>query len=885
MSERTVRDIAQRLSLREPQRDSLEVLHGLVSDLAVCDEGDLGDKLERVAARFGTVESFEREFPSLCFALATGVGKTRLMGAFIAYLYREKKSRHFFVLAPNLTIYEKLKRDFEPNHSKYVFEGLPDFVVTPPWLITGDSYETTNVDSLELQRGAVINIFNIAKINTEVRGGKSARIHKLSEYLGRSYFEYLAGLDDLVLLMDESHRYRASAGAKAINDLRPMLGLELTATPMTAGKRGEVFKNVIYSYPLSAAMRDGFVKEPAVTSRENFKAENYGQDELERLKLEDGMRVHENVRVRLMEHAQTTGAPEVKPFVLVVAQNTDHAESLKSLIDSPDFMKGAYEGKVITVHSNQGGELRDEAVQSLLNVEAADEKTEIVIHVNKLGEGWDVRNLYTIIPLRSSVSEILTEQTIGRGLRLPFGKRTGVPELDTLYVVAHDRYAEIIDAANKPDSIIRKGVVIGREIPDEKEKPVVSRTQAEVVLFGGEVELPGGKVEERPSLFSDPEERKVATLAYRELLKAERTAGGKKLTDPEIAESVVREVRRAYLPDQGVLEGTAESVDIARVSAQVAERMERESIRIPRIVVQPSPENRFEFESFTLKPPDRPYRPVDSSILVKAIRTGEVRKIGGHDGVIEERQFEDYLVRHLIDYDDVSYEENADLLYDLSRQMIDWLKGYLAEDDVANVLQYHGRALAGQIHQQMQEHVIEHEATFEAAITRGMQTLTECRVFVPEGEELRDYREPGIDKQKIRQMVFDTFEKCVFFNQKFDADSERAFAALLEQPDNGVSKWVKPAQGQLRIHLTDGSTYKPDFVVETDTTMYLIETKAAKDMETQQVAERAKAAQTWCEMANEHLEEGDKPWRYALIPHDAIVPTATFRALVDSYVL
>lgn len=56
--------------------------------------------------------------------------------------------------------------------------------------------------------GVHVNIFNISKINSEVRGGKSPRMRRLSEYIGESYFDYLAGLPDLVLLMDESHRYR-----------------------------------------------------------------------------------------------------------------------------------------------------------------------------------------------------------------------------------------------------------------------------------------------------------------------------------------------------------------------------------------------------------------------------------------------------------------------------------------------------------------------------------------------------------------------------------------------------------------------------------------------------------------------------------------------------
>ena len=165
------------------------------------------------AASFRSVTDFEREFPSLCFALATGVGKTRLMGAFISYLHLAHGINNFFVLAPNLTIYNKLIADFTPNTPKYVFKGIAEFATNAPDIITGDNYESRGRDALRLADcRCKINIFNISKINSEVRGGKAPRIKRLSEYIGESYFDYLAGLPDLVLLMDESHRYRASAG-------------------------------------------------------------------------------------------------------------------------------------------------------------------------------------------------------------------------------------------------------------------------------------------------------------------------------------------------------------------------------------------------------------------------------------------------------------------------------------------------------------------------------------------------------------------------------------------------------------------------------------------------------------------------------------------------
>ena len=178
---------------------------------------------------------------------------------------------NFLVLAPNLTIYNKLHTDFTPNTPKYVFNGIAEFAVDSPTIITGDNYEGmagTLFDQLHLCK---INVFNISKINSEVRGGKSPRIKRLSEYIGESYFDYLAGLRDLVLIMDESHRYRASSGVRAINELKPILGLVLTATPFVETNHGPIpFKNLIYDYGLPKAMEYGFVKEPAIVTLHDF---------------------------------------------------------------------------------------------------------------------------------------------------------------------------------------------------------------------------------------------------------------------------------------------------------------------------------------------------------------------------------------------------------------------------------------------------------------------------------------------------------------------------------------------------------------------------------------------------------------------------------------
>lgn len=142
--------IKNRLSLRPPQVESLNILAGITDALTLKKNPDLDSEEEKVltctadyAALHGsarTFSEFERNFPCLCFALATGVGKTRLMGAFIAWLNQAKGIKNFFVLAPNLTIYNKLIEDFSnPRSPKYVFPGIGDFVHRPPGIITGDN--------------------------------------------------------------------------------------------------------------------------------------------------------------------------------------------------------------------------------------------------------------------------------------------------------------------------------------------------------------------------------------------------------------------------------------------------------------------------------------------------------------------------------------------------------------------------------------------------------------------------------------------------------------------------------------------------------------------------------------------------------------------------
>ncbi|MCL6587305.1 MAG: DEAD/DEAH box helicase family protein [Anoxybacillus sp.] len=884
---RIVNAISSRLSLRKPQKESLEILAEVIEHFGLNKQNDpqsLQEKLAAVNANFPSVTDFEREFPSLCFALATGVGKTRLMGAFIAYLHMAKGIRNFFVLAPNLTIYEKLIQDFTPNTPKYVFKGLSSFANKQPNIITGDNYEQQAL-FLEDPLAVNINIFNISKINSEVRSGKSPRIKRLSEYLGQSYYDYLKSLPDLVLLMDESHRYRATAGVKAINELNPILGLELTATPQVeSGSKTIPLKNVIYSYPLYKAMEDGYVKEPAVATRENFNPEKLSQEQLERLKLEDGVRVHEETKLELELYARENNEKLVKPFILVVAQDTKHAEDLMNMMESDDFFGGRYKGKVITVHSNQRGEEKDETIKELLALEDPHSKVEIVIHVNMLKEGWDVTNLYTIIPLRAANSKTLVEQSIGRGLRLPYGERTRVPAVDRLTIIAHDKFQEIIDEANNPNSIIRRGVVIGRDIAQTEKKMVVVESNVEATLIEqlvGENKPVTPEEEKKIELKKSIAETVVKTIANKQTLYS-----SKQLKDPSVQQQIIHEVNELYTSSQlSWFEEEPQEI-VENMVAKAVELIPDLTIEIPRVILQPTGDISWGYYDFDLDCSVIPkLQQVAENILIEHLRTHEREWLQIKKDVREaEEHLENYIVFHLIDYPNISYDDHAELLYKLSGQLIGYLRSYLKEEDVKNVVVYNAKRLAQLIYAQMKAHYYEEQTNYEVIVRVGFDTLKSNVVTVDADEEVRDFRQPITNKSSIRGMCFGGFTKCLYRTQKFESDAERRFAVICES-DPSVLKWLKPTQNHLKIYYNQTKAYIPDFIVETIDKMYICEIKAANKIEDdKEVKAKAKAAITWCQHASDHARENSgKEWVYLLIPHDDVDSNKTIKGVEALY--
>ena len=458
MSKTVVEKITKELSLRKPQELSLQKLNAILADVHIGK-----DTPEEIEAKLVGNIKFDTEFPSFTFALATGVGKTRLMAAMIAQLYYTKGLKDFFILTPSETIYTKTIDNFTPGSKKYVFDGLVGFPFFN--LVTGENYEYADFGN-QLFDAVNIYVFNIQKIFNE-RKDVEFKFHKYQETLGSSFAELLQR-KDLVILMDESHRYRGEKSIRAVNNLKPELGLEFTATPSSP--------NVVYTYSLADAIKDsrkaleqleagesakgGYIKIPYVIAR----SDNYtykGDQEL--VKLEDGIRLHREKKALVEEYSKNNKLPFILPITLITTKSIQHSDDVKALITSKEFFDGYYKDKTLVVTS----ESEIDSINQLLRLEEPFplNKNEIVIHVDKLKEGWDVRNVYTIIPFRAAISKTLIEQTIGRGLRLPFGQLTGVEAIDSLDIISHDNFARVIAVAHE----VAEGLIGVKETRDREE--------------------------------------------------------------------------------------------------------------------------------------------------------------------------------------------------------------------------------------------------------------------------------------------------------------------------------------------------------------------------------------------------------------------------------
>lgn len=212
---------------------------------------------------------------------------------------------------------------------------------------------------------------------------------------------------------------------------------------------------------------------------------------------------------------------------------------------------------------------------------------------------------------------------------------------------------------------------------------------------------------EQVPLFTKPAEQEVAQIAW-EVIKSFESRPDTvptiaHLKKPAVQAAIVKAVEERRQPLQPELEGIAEKPDVAAVVAKTVELVSQQTIDIPRILVVPRGEVKTGFKTFKLKLDALKFPAVSEELWVQHLRTGFTETVATLRGGNTEARPEDYIVSGLVDFNDVSYDDHADLLYGLAEQVVKHFRTYLSEDETAKVLRYHQREIARFVHAQMQE--------------------------------------------------------------------------------------------------------------------------------------------------------------------------------------
>jgi len=809
--------IADGMDLRKPNRLALDTV---VSDLSDADP--------------------DETWVGVC-DVATAVGKTYLAAALISYLAESDVAvRHFLIVVPNRTIYQKTIDNYTPGHPKSVLEGMPVL----PVIVTPDNFNAGWVAaSLEEEHEVKVFIFKIQGLTEPTEKTTRRTRDEDNEILGGSLYQRLQEAPDLVILSDEHHMYapKAKVFSRAIADLDPLAVIGLTATPDKSQE-----PQVVYHYPLAQAIADELVKTPVIVGRTD---ERFDLD----TRLRDGLLLLEAKKVAADTYSQVEKKPRVNPVMLVVAENIDQAQAVTARLRRADML-GA-DDAVLEIHSDTD----DDQLEKLLHVEDNESPVRAIVSVQMLGVGWDVKNVYVILSLRKSVSEVLTEQTLGRGMRLPWGSYTGVELLDTLEVLAHERYRELLNKADK----ILEGLVQSGEIDSEKAAAAAKRRRAR----------------EAAAAAMDAAKAAAAQLALAEA-SPEVAPGDEVVTPPAVVvEDLALEA--SEIPAAPMIRDS--TTRLAEATAQ--------NLALGSNVVMPRPDVLVELPEVTTT-----FTPAQFNLsalaeapfedIGKRLASGEavtlLREVMGvtlkDDGGLA------YNPHHAKDHLNASspaFEPGA---------VTDELRLGMIESDLVPATGQNPGAAA------RLAHVIVRGAGGETALAPHLRSavsainallVQEHRKLVPSKTHqvtsalFAPYRanvrplEANRYGAFSRTVAYSGWERGLHPAAWFDSKPERDAANIFDA-DPVVEVWVRLLSDDLVVKWQQG-IYQPDFYVRTtDSQNYVVEIKMNKELTSAIVQGKKAAAVEWVQIVD---DAGFGRWRYLLLSESAVANCKTFEQL------
>lgn len=753
--------------------------------------------------------------------LATGVGKTYLAAGLIEYL-AQQGVRNILFVTPGKTIYDKTIANFTPGSPKFVAGAEYE-----PLLITADNFARGQVgDALHDPAQLKLFVFNVQQL-IKPTTNTSRRTRADDEFIGGALYDHLRTSGDLVIIADEHHVYNTNAKAfsNAIRDLSPRALVGLTATPNAAD-----LDKVIYRYTLAEAIADQLVKVPVIVYRQDGLKDTHTQ-------LADAVKLRQAKEPTWHAWAAANDRDQVSPVLFVVCQTIKDAETVSGML--AELLPG--DGEVLLITS----ESSDVALAALADVETPGSPVRAIVSVDKLKEGWDVRNIGVIVAFRALASETLTEQILGRGLRLPFGARTGMAAIDQVDLVAHESYKELL--RNKEALLER--LVTARPVDPELPAPrftveeleggfrIVSDQPASVAP--GTTDVLGGLSDADLLIASSVEDAEKR-------FAAEAVAVGLYLPAvPEAPHIVFPRRDRTFAP----VPFTLAAVKTADAELAGRQYSTNETVNMQREAVKAERDLQGEVSVTTQKVDSveatQNYLPASQ---VRADLIGRVMNLGLVPAQLTERLHAEELVDAFLRGAGVASDAPTDWTTKRASQ---------AEHAIAALVR------AAYERNDRQPSFAWHPVT-----------LLQPR---PLPGQINQWYDPFVVHE-----WYGGWSKNAEHASAFDSNTgEFAFATLVDQSD-AVRWWLRlytTDTAFIRWGAADTQRYFPDFVViDDDGVNWVVETKSDAALLNPDVLAKKKAAEAWVIAVNESKLFGQ--WRYLLVGETDIKDAPNWKALV-----
>ena len=477
------------------QREAVETVVYLYDAVKVKDKYDL---LRYDSSGAVSAGMFDEEWKRFVIKMATGSGKTKVLSLILTWCYFHKLyetdselARNFLVIAPNIIVLDRLRRDFDGLRIFFEDPVLPDNG------FEGRNWRDDFQLTLHIQDEVNItrktgNIFltNIHRVYSGNDIVPSADDEDTMDYfLGKrptgattdskvDLGDIVRDIDELVVLNDEAHHIHdpRMAWFKSIEDIHnrlkhkdKFLSLQVDVTATPKHNNGAIFVQTVCDYPLVEAISQNVVKHPVLP------------DEASRAKLSERQsskyteKYADYLNLGIEEWRKAYGEHEKlnkKAILFVMTDDTKNCD------DVAEYLETTYpelKDAVLVIHTKNNGEISEsvsgkkedelkELRKQANEIDGWDSRYKAIVSVMMLKEGWDVKNVTTIVGLRaySAKSNILPEQTLGRGLRKMY---PGNNVQEYVSVVGTDAFMDFVE------SIQSEGVELERKAMGEGTKP------------------------------------------------------------------------------------------------------------------------------------------------------------------------------------------------------------------------------------------------------------------------------------------------------------------------------------------------------------------------------------------------------------------------------